>query len=193
MAPFFNHAVLRGVEDDVIPLILKGCDHLQRSLTESDPVGDRVDLIQWSKRVSIDVLGKVAFGSDFDFGEAEEAKVVLDNVDRRARLGLTTAGFAAPLALRSFPWLSGKVFSYTSAQTASKMVVKERAARQLLQRRKKVLSDEERSHTDLLDVLMNAMDPEDSEQADEMLDQVSIGSTAPATKLTTLLQVNTML
>lgn len=87
-------------------------------------------------------------------------------------MGMTLPGFVAPLVLRAFPWITGKLFSFTDAQGEVRTLVKEKVAKVLIERRNNGISDADDLRTDLLDVLMRSTDMEDPDQVSDMLDQV---------------------
>lgn len=75
--------------------------------------------------LSLDIIGRVAFGHDFGSGESSEAKAMSDSWHQDAVLGMcyylcandmvlitptflgrTFAGFLAPILIGAFPWIN---------------------------------------------------------------------------------------
>lgn len=54
----------------------------------------------------LDVIGRVAFGHDFQSGESQDSIDIRGSWHRAVKFGLTFSGFVAPLVLRTFPLLT---------------------------------------------------------------------------------------
>lgn len=55
---------------------------------------------------SLDVIGRVGFGHDFESGQSKEAVDIRSSWDDVSKFGLTFNGFMAPLIIRTFPFLT---------------------------------------------------------------------------------------
>lgn len=169
IAPSFTHSQLRKSEDAIEALVERMCLRLQ---DHADGKETNVNIVGWTCKISLDIIGQVGFGYDFHYGEDPAAKTILRFLDEQTRMGMTLPGFVATLVLRSFPWLTEKVFTFTDAQTTVRKVVKERAARIMVKRRQQSGTADEQTHNDLLDALMKQTDMEDDQAVDVMLDEV---------------------
>lgn len=167
-APFLTHQRIRMADDILQTLVLRFVERFNDSL---EPNGtSKVNMVSWLSRITLDVVGAFCFGHDFGCGENPESEVIRKEFEGQTRIGMTFAGFAAPLVLRSLPWLANGVFKFTAAQDAAHIAIKRTVREALLHRSNGDLSEEK---VDLLDGLMKTMNMNDEAEVDEMLDQAS--------------------
>lgn len=166
IAPFFTHNQVRDTEDIVYYMMDRFVECFQSRNQLATQV--ELDVLDLVSRVTLDIIGIVAFGFDFGCGETDIARYILDFNERQANLGMTKIGFAAPLVLRAIPWATDKLFSLTDAQAGLKNVIKQ-AGREVIAKRK--LGTEEKK-SDLLETLMQTMNTNNPAEMDYMLDQV---------------------
>lgn len=94
------------------------------------------------------MIGRVAFGHDFEQGQGPEGIHIMDAWRKQVNLGLEFNGFLALLMLRQFPWIGRLPLPAIEAQSAIKNCVKP-LARRLIERG---VNDLERGR-DLLSIL----------------------------------------
>lgn len=97
---------------------------------------------------SLDVIGRVAFGHDFQQGQSPEALSIMEGWRNQANLGMVWDGFVSLLTLRQFPWIGQLPLPAIKAQADIKNTIKP-LARKLIDRG---VSDIE-SGRDLLSIL----------------------------------------
>ena len=52
-----------------------------------------LDITDWTCRATLDVIGRVAFGHDFECGESEDAKAIQRSWKQQVNAGLRKIGF----------------------------------------------------------------------------------------------------
>lgn len=100
--------------------------------------------------ISLDIIGRVAFGHDFGSGESADAKEIASAWHNHVNMGLTYSGFIAPLLVRTFPWIVKLPIPTLQAQGTTKMIV-DRLTKKIIERG--VVNEKGR---DILSLLMMA-------------------------------------
>lgn len=57
----------------------------------------------------MDIIGRVAFGHDFQSGQSPEAKLITDSWNKDVNMGITFAGFLAPFIITMFPFIASSI------------------------------------------------------------------------------------
>jgi len=84
-----------------------------------------VNALDWTERVTLDIIGRVAFGFDFQCGTSPVAKEIHHMWRQWVDNGLSDAGFTASMVLRAFPFLASLPFKSIKAQGALRERLKE--------------------------------------------------------------------
>lgn len=169
VAPFLSHSRVRMADDALQSLVFRGVAKLRDSLVTGRP--SRVDVLPLISHITLDIVGLLCFDYDFGCGDSDDARLIHSTLEHQAKLGMTFAGFVAPLVLRALPWLSKWSFALTAAQEAMKLAVREKIAAALLSKRDEVQNASAEAF-DLLSGLMAETDMDNKAQVDELLDQV---------------------
>ncbi|KDQ09981.1 hypothetical protein BOTBODRAFT_190762 [Botryobasidium botryosum FD-172 SS1] len=86
-----------------------------------------VHIREWTSKVTLDIIGRIGFGHNFDYGESADAQKITHAWDQSVSLGMTRARRIAPTILRTFPILISLPIPAIQAQGAIKLTVKELA------------------------------------------------------------------
>jgi len=78
---------------------------------------------------TLDIIGQVGLGFDFQFGESTEAKEIFASWHGHVNTGLTSAGLIAPLTLRAMPFLTKLPLEAIQAQGVVKQIINRLATR----------------------------------------------------------------
>jgi cytochrome P450 len=118
----------------------------------------------------LDVIGRVAFGHDFQQGQTPEAVSIMEGWRKQANLGMVWEGFVSLLTLRQFPLIGKLPLPAIKAQADIKNTIKP-LARKLIDRG---VNDIENGR-DLLSILLRANLGEEKEKMisdDDLLDHI---------------------
>ncbi|EIM87146.1 cytochrome P450 [Stereum hirsutum FP-91666 SS1] len=108
LAPAFTTESVRGMADDICESVAKLEGRLM-SLLESNKGEMTLDIAPQVSACTLDIIGRVAFGHDFQSGQSHEAKLIRDSWDKDVNMGITFAGFLAPFIIGMFPWIANNV------------------------------------------------------------------------------------
>lgn len=144
-------------------MIEKLRDHLS-TVSSGDST---VDILQWIGYATLDVIGAVGFGHDFQCGDSPEAQAIGDVLTKAGSAGMELSGFLGPLIIRIFPWILNLPLKAIEAQGAIRRIVGEVFLR-IVQNRE---ATGEKSGKDLLSVLLRMKDLQ--MDMESLLDQVS--------------------
>ncbi|THH19294.1 hypothetical protein EW146_g1858 [Bondarzewia mesenterica] len=128
LAPAFSQENIKGMSDD----IWEGAEKLESILTNqilSHNGGMTVNILEQVSKCMLDIIGRVAFGHDFNSGQSTEAGEIAASWHNHVNMGLTFGGFIAPLLVRSFPWIVKLPIPALQAQGTTKMIVTKLAMR----------------------------------------------------------------
>ncbi|OCB85142.1 cytochrome P450 [Sanghuangporus baumii] len=132
-----------------------------------------LNILTWTAKATLNVVGRVAFLHDFEGGNSREAQDII--TARRA--GITPAaryaGFLSLMLLRRFPILNDLPIQAIQAQGTAKRTIQAGVAKEMIARNKSFVNPgEKREHRDLLSLLLIAS-LEDRLSADELSEQIS--------------------
>ncbi|KAG8882510.1 hypothetical protein FRB97_008136 [Tulasnella sp. 331] len=160
LAPVFTHTKLRGHHAEMCASAEKFVgainDHIDRqeSLAAHDGEGAvQVDAIEWANKVTMDIIGRVGLGYDFQLGDAPEAKRILGAFFEAVAAGHTLPGFVAPLVIRAFPFIASLPIKSIQADGVAKLVTRELSTR-LIRDRKLLEADGQMVRNDYLSALL---------------------------------------
>ena len=118
---------------------------------------------------SLDIIGKVGFGHDFQFGESPEARSIIDSWTTHINIGLGAPGFLAPIVFKSIPGLT-KLLPTVQSQGVVKQVTRKLAFK-LIERGAQRGASAEKGR-DILSILLRAAGKDDGLSAEEIVDNV---------------------
>lgn len=128
-----------------------------------------VNMLNWCGRATLDIIGSVGFGHDFECGESPEAKAINGSWSQIVRLGMTfEGGFVAPVLLRLFPFMANLPIKAVEVQGQVRAIVRDLALK-IVQARE---AAGEKPGKDLLSVLLQMKDKE--LELNALLDHVSV-------------------
>lgn len=80
----------------------------------------------------MDIIGRVAFGHDFQSGQSPEAKLITDSWNKDVNMGLSYAGFLAPFVIGMFPFIASSIGEGVTKGVVSRLagVILEREEKQ---------------------------------------------------------------
>ncbi|KIO30005.1 hypothetical protein M407DRAFT_242362 [Tulasnella calospora MUT 4182] len=177
LAPVFTNENVKAMDNE----IHRAADKLVEVLREhvlsqqaekGDGGGARVNILDWSGRATLDVIGAVGFGHDFQCGTSEEAKAITRSWRELILMGMEFPGFVAPLVIRAFPIITDLPVEAIQAQGEIKTIVK-RIAKQLVEERRAMQNDEGmKSGKDLMSTLLKWNQNAEGEDLDQLLDHI---------------------
>ncbi|KAG8994783.1 hypothetical protein FRB94_009661 [Tulasnella sp. JGI-2019a] len=182
LAPIFTHENVKHMSDEINvasnKLIVSLGDHIRDSSDVKSNQGDadlaEINILKWTWKVSLDVIGSVGFGYDFRHGEDPDGRAIHESWAAMAVLGMTFPGFVAPLVLRACPWIADLPVKSIQAQGEIKTTI-HRLGRKVIADRKKLEDGEELNKKDLLSTLIRLNGDQPLEL---LLDQICVFSTA---------------
>ncbi|TDL19925.1 cytochrome P450 [Rickenella mellea] len=62
-----------------------------------------LNIVPYTSHCTLDIIGRVGFGHDFRNGKSTEAQEITASWNNLVNIGMTFAGFLAPIVLRAFP------------------------------------------------------------------------------------------
>ncbi|EIM87138.1 cytochrome P450 [Stereum hirsutum FP-91666 SS1] len=159
LAPAFTPESVRGMSDDILESAQKLENRLMNKL-ESEKGDMTINICPQVSACTLDIIGRVAFGHDFQSGQSPEAKLITDSWNKDVNMGISYAGFLAPFVIGMFPFIASSI-----GEGVTKGVVS-RLADVILEREEKEGGGKEevnghgvnggRSGKDILSLLMQA-------------------------------------
>ncbi|KZV92113.1 cytochrome P450 [Exidia glandulosa HHB12029] len=164
--PFFSAESIKHYSNDVV----ESAHRLQHKLSEHVQTHDRavtINLLDWTWRVTLDIIGRVGFNHDFGCGESPEAKDIARSWKETISLGMDIAGLIAPAVLRAFPFITDLPVKSIQAQGEIKTIVRKLGTEMIAR------EGQHAQGKDLLSVLIreNAANG-NHETSDQLLDHV---------------------
>ncbi|KAG9009837.1 hypothetical protein FRB94_013549 [Tulasnella sp. JGI-2019a] len=174
LGPVFTHSKVKQTEPEVRDASDRLVNLLKEYISNNNESKDdtiEINALDWCSRATLQVIGSVGFGHDFQLGETEDAKAIAESFREIVNTGMTFSGFIAPLIIRTFPFITELPVKEIQAQGDVKLIVK-RLARGIVEEKRK-RKDVEDKGKDLLSTLLR-MQEVDGEQLDLVLDHVSV-------------------
>ncbi|KAG8952769.1 hypothetical protein FRC04_003692 [Tulasnella sp. 424] len=176
LAPVFTNENVKNMDEEVHNAADKLVDvlreHIQSERVTEKDGGVRVNILEWSCRATLDIIGNVGFGYDFQCGRSEEAKAIQRSWRDLVLMGMGWMGFAAPLVIRAFPFIADLPIKPIQAQGEIKTIIKG-LARQLVEQRRSMQSDAGmKSGKDLMSTLLKLNDKAEGADLDQLLDHI---------------------
>ncbi|EJD55299.1 cytochrome P450 [Auricularia subglabra TFB-10046 SS5] len=167
LTPIFSAESIKQYRNDIV----ESAHRLEHKLSEHVIANDRsatVNALDWTWRVTLDIIGRVGFNHDFECGESAEAKAIAKAWKEQVGLGMDIGGLLAPSVFRAFPFITDLPISVIQAQGEIKVIVR-KLAEQLVHNEGKLSQGK-----DLLSVLIreNAANGY-GETSDQLLDHIT--------------------
>ncbi|KAF8598680.1 cytochrome P450 [Ceratobasidium sp. AG-I] len=107
LAPFFTTQETRNMFEVIQTCAHTGAERLAAYVnTATDATHSaRLDIMDWTWRVALDIIGRVAFDHDFECGESEDAKVLRQSWMVQLNAGFDRMGILGLFVLRAFPFI----------------------------------------------------------------------------------------
>lgn len=131
-----------------------------------------IDALPWTSRATLDVIGVVGFGYDFQCGDSPAARIISQTWSAQSMLMTQFPAFVGMKLLQAFPILNKAPFEALKAQERMRDMIKD-LARNVYWEQKGSRSGEEKEGRDLLSRLMRMKDTHGMD-LEELLEQVGI-------------------
>ncbi|KAF9067245.1 cytochrome P450 [Rhodocollybia butyracea] len=107
LAPAFTSGAVEAMTDDIFSCVDRMTQTLRATLIDSDEKnGEIVDMVPIMSACTLDIIGRVGFGHDFDGGKSADAKAISDAWHQDVVMSRTFAGLIAPILISAFPWIT---------------------------------------------------------------------------------------
>ncbi|KAK0460546.1 cytochrome P450 [Desarmillaria tabescens] len=143
---------VKAMSPDIIEAATQVISDLVRLVQDS---GSRVevDAIDWAGKATLNVIGRVAFLHDFNQGNSEEARRILNARKSSIPAAATYFGYLTLMLLRRFPFLNNLPIPQIQRQGLAKTTIQSGVAKELVNRYQHLAdesSDRENYQQDLL-------------------------------------------
>ncbi|KAF8598678.1 cytochrome P450 [Ceratobasidium sp. AG-I] len=107
LAPFFTTQATHDMFEAIHACAHTGAERLASYINASADTtgGAKLDIMDWTWRVSLDIIGRVAFDHDFGCGESESARVIRQSWMDQINAGFHRMGVIGLFVLRAFPFI----------------------------------------------------------------------------------------
>lgn len=178
LLPVFTSEAVRGMEEDIKRCSDRMIAKLRDHLLESRP--PKVDVLPWTSKATLDVIGAVGFGYDFRCGEDEAAMTISQTWAAQSALMVQFPAFVGMKVLQLMPWLNKLPFEALKAQERMRDMIKDLGRSVYTEREK---SKEGVEGRDLLSRLMRMREAHGMD-LEELLEQVRSITVWPDIRLT---------
>ncbi|KAG9035945.1 hypothetical protein FRB95_010153 [Tulasnella sp. JGI-2019a] len=180
LAPVFTHdnvksmdVAVRNSSDRLTEAIH---EHIDKSPSVSTKEADKGSVyfnpMGFTSSATLDVIGAVGFGYDFQFGASPAADAIKKSWLQLTSAGLTLAGgLIGPIVIRTFPFITNLPVEAIQAQGEIRTIIR-RLGKQIVAERKAAEEGGELRGKDLLSRLMRLQDTE-TQDVDIILDHIS--------------------
>ncbi|KAF8598681.1 cytochrome P450 [Ceratobasidium sp. AG-I] len=123
LAPFFTTQATHDTFEVIHACAHTGAERLAAyvSTTSDATRGARLDIMDWTWRVALDIIGRVAFGYDFGCGESENAREIHQSWVDQVNAGFHRMGVVGLFVLRAFPFIVKLPLKAIEAQEGVKL------------------------------------------------------------------------
>ena len=176
IAPVFEEPKIRAMEDVIRNAAIMLVEKLNNQALSSTNGGSntfQVDMLRCSSDITLQIIGLVGFGFDFQLGDSPEAKDIHDAWSDLFGVGMSFPGFMAPLAIRKFPWITSIPVDSIQAQGKVKILIKY-ICRNIIENQREAVDSREQDGGNLLSALMTLYNVHEEAELDELLDQVGL-------------------
>ncbi|KAF8601606.1 cytochrome P450 [Ceratobasidium sp. AG-I] len=108
LAPFFSTQATHNMFEVINACAQTGSERLAAYINATVDTKHEatVDIMDWTWRVTLDIIGRVGFNHDFGCGESENAKAFQHTWKTHVDTTLQKAGFIGFVAVRAFPFIT---------------------------------------------------------------------------------------
>ncbi|KAK7060429.1 hypothetical protein VNI00_001194 [Paramarasmius palmivorus] len=168
--PSLSAENIKAMSEDVRQAALVAIGDLQAHVDKTG--ASKMNILEFTSRVTLNVIGRVAFLHDFEGGKSKDAIRILSARRKGASAIAEYAGFLTLMLLRRFPILNDLPIFAIQAQGLAKMTIQDGVAREMVKRTQSVGIDTLKGNNDLLSRLMiGNMNEEIS--TEELYEQIS--------------------
>ncbi|KAG8985961.1 hypothetical protein FRB90_004340 [Tulasnella sp. 427] len=145
-------------------------------LTQPEATGV-VDVQEWTAKLTLDIIGRVGFGHDFQLGQSPEALRILEGWKNQATMGFDKSAMLGMALLRLFPALSSAPVAALKAQEEIRETIKS-IARGIVQEARENLAEDGgwgekvKGATDIISLLLRSSVTDNGLTEDELLDNI---------------------
>lgn len=179
LAPVFTHTNVRSMDpeirSDANKLVTALQDFVQTERSElTTAAGKDADAVQintmsWTARATLNIIGSIGFGYDFQLGTSTEAEEIAKAWQEQVQAGITLPAFIAAMVIRTLPFIMNLPVKAIQAQGEIKTVIRNLGKTLVEQRR---LTEGGEDGKDLLSKILKMQDVH-GESLDTILDHVS--------------------
>lgn len=179
LAPVFTHDNVKRMDEEVRgtanKLVTALREHVQAH--SSEVVGDnsadtaQINALEWMSRATLDIIGSVGFGHDFQLGRSPEAQAISKSWLGLVEMGMTLPAFIALMVIRAVPQITSLPVEAIQAQGEIKTIIA-RLARTIVEQRKQLEEGGETRGKDLLSTMLR-MQEMHGESFEQIIDHVS--------------------
>ena len=119
VAPAFSADNVRAMHTDIYHVSTALQTRIANEIHASGKRSIELNIIEYTARATMDIIGRVAFGHDFNaVGDSPDALKIADSWRAQNEMGCEHAAFTAMLVLRLFPWITSLPLEAIKAQGA---------------------------------------------------------------------------
>ena len=119
IAPAFSSDNVRAMHADVYYVSSALQTRIANEIHTSGESSLQVNILDYTARATLDIIGRVAFGHDFNaVGDAPGAIKIINKLRHQHDTGCEHSAFTALLVLRLFPWITSLPLKAIQAQGA---------------------------------------------------------------------------
>nr|BAK09405.1 cytochrome P450 [Postia placenta] len=172
VTPPFSHENIRAMSQDIAAASMQIVDDLTLEVQGSSK-DSSYNALEWTAKATLNVIGRVVFLHDFEGGNSEDAKLILNARRRGVNPVLQYAGFLTLMLLRRFPILNKLPIWAIQSQGLAKMVIQSGVAYEMIRRNEGLVGNiQPKQQRDLLTRLLSAH-AEGRISRQELLEQIS--------------------
>ena len=119
IAPAFSSDNVRAMHADVYYVSGAIQTRIANEIHTSGRSSLQVNILDYTTRATLDIIGRVAFGHDFNaVGDAPDAINIIQTIRAQGEMSCEHSAFTALLILRLFPWITSLPLKAIQAQGA---------------------------------------------------------------------------
>ena len=119
IAPAFSPDNVRAMHADVYHVSSALQTRIANEINASGESSLQLNILDYTARATLDVIGRVAFGHDFNaVGDAPDAIKIINTMRAHNEMGCEHSAFTALLILRLFPWITSLPLKAIQIQSA---------------------------------------------------------------------------
>ena len=119
IAPAFSSDNVRAMHADIYYVCSTLQTRIENEIHASGKSSLQVNILDYTARATLDIIGRVAFGHDFNaVGDAPDAIKIINSFRTQTDMSYEHSAFIALLVLRLFPWITSLPLKAIQAQGA---------------------------------------------------------------------------